>query len=271
MSKIHYNYGCMPPKVDVRDFRLAKSISDESLPVAYIPQKGLPKVKNQRSVSSCVAHTTSSILEFHDIGIGNNTLSTNFIYGIQKQLCGHEGSGMCLRDACKIVTTYGDMLESDCSGNNEVPECWDIAEAALSNDKCAERAANFNTKTYFNCATVNDIKRALYNYGPVLCSIKWYDTFKCDKDGVLTGARKGDYGYHAVMIYGWNARGFLCQNSWGTNWGTKGRFILPYEIPVAEAKGLVDDLPSDVLVPVRGKFIDVIYKIINWMLNLFKK
>ena len=85
MSKLHNKYGCMPPKVDVRDFRLAKSTSDESLPVAYIPQKGLPKVKNQGCVSSCVAHTTSSILEFHDIGIGNNTLSTNFIYGI---ICG---------------------------------------------------------------------------------------------------------------------------------------------------------------------------------------
>ena len=170
-AKIHYSYGCMPPKVDVRDFKLAKSAVDETLPVAYQPQK-LPKVKNQRSVSSCVAHTTSSILEFHDIGIGNNTLSTNFIYGIQKQLCGHEGSGMYLRDACKIVTTYGDMLESDCSGNDEVPKSWDVAEEALTYDDCKERALNFKIKSYFNCSDVNDIKRALYNYGPVLCSIK---------------------------------------------------------------------------------------------------
>lgn len=265
----HNKYGCKPPHIDVRDYKLAKSTVDAtSLPVAYVPMQ-LPKVKNQKSVSSCVAHTTSSILEFHDIKNGN-TLSTNFIYGIQKEFCGHEGSGMYLRDACKIVKEYGDMLESDCSGNDEVPKCWEIAQDALNNDICKKNAQEFKIKSYFNCSTNNDIKRAIYEYGPVLCSIKWYDTFKVDKDGVLEGAQKGDYGYHAVMIYGWNSCGFLCQNSWGTSWGEKGRFILPYTIPVAEAKGLVDDETSNIIIPKRNKFLDFIYKIVNAIVNFFK-
>lgn len=265
----HNRYGCNPPQVDVRDYRLAKSAVDaSSLPVAYVPMQ-LPKVKNQKSVSSCVAHTTSSILEFHDIKNGN-TLSTNFIYGIQKEFCGHEGSGMYLRDACKIVKEYGDMLESDCSGNDEVPKCWGIAQDALNNDICKKNAQEFKIKSYFNCSTNNDIKRTIYEYGPVLCSIKWYDTFKVNKDGVLEGAQKGDYGYHAVMIYGWNSAGFLCQNSWGTKWGENGRFILPYSIPVAEAKGLVDDETSNIIIPKRNKFLDFVYKIVNAIVNFFK-
>jgi hypothetical protein len=44
----------------------------------------------------------STILEYFDKG--RNNLSTNFIYGLQKELCSNETKGMYLRDACKIVT-----------------------------------------------------------------------------------------------------------------------------------------------------------------------
>ena len=264
---MHNRYGCMPPKVDVRDYKLTKTyVSD--LPESYSIVK-LPKIKNQKNVSSCVAHSTSSILEYHDNC--QHTLSTNFIYGIQKKECGHEGSGMYLRDACKIVSKYGDALESECPGNDEVPECWAIAEKMLDPELNSGKTMSdcFKIKSYFNCSNNGDIKRAIYNYGPVLCSIKWYDSFKCDKDGVLYGASKGDYGYHAVMIYGWNETGFLCQNSWGKLWGNDGRFILPYNIPVAEAKGMVDEVNNDIVIPTRNTFLDIIYKLINFLLNKF--
>ena len=116
-----------------------------------------------------------------------------------------------------------------------------------------------------------EIKQAILNYGPVLASIKWYDTFKTNKDGVLVGNQSGDYGYHAIMIYGWNSTGFLCQNSWGTLWGNKGRFILPYSIPVAEARSVVDAESPDIVKPHRNTFFDIVYKIINIILNMFRK
>ena len=264
---MHNKYGCKPPVVDVRDYKLTKASSDESLPKEY-SLENLPNVKNQKSVSSCVAHTTSSILEYHNKC--NDKLSTNFIYGIQNKHCGHDGSGMYLRDACKIVKDFGDMLEEDCPGNTEVPESWDIAESSLTYEDKVERAKQFIIKSYFNCSNETDIKRAIYKYGPVLCSIKWYDTFKCDNDGILNGDKKGDYGYHAVMIYGWDENGFKCQNSWGNHWGNNGRFILPYSIGVAEAKGLVDEPSNEIKSPIRNDFMDIIYKIINFFANLFK-
>ena len=119
--------------------------------------------------------------------------------------------------------------------------------------------------------SVDDIKYALFNYGPVLASVKWYNTFKCDKDGVLRGEQSGDAGYHAIMLYGWNAEGFLAQNSWGTNWGEKGRFILPYEIPVAEAWQFIDEERNDVVKPKRIPCLDIVYKIVNFFVNIFSK
>lgn len=265
-------YGCLPPKIDVRDYKLSKSCMKSQLPQEY-SLDNLPKVKNQKQVGSCVAHATSSILEAHDLCIGDNHLSTNFIYGIQKQLCGHEGSGMYLRDACKIVKEYGDMLEEHCQGNHEVPQCWDIAETSLKCKEYKNIASNFQIKSYFNCCSNEEVKKAIYTYGPVLASIKWYDSYKVDKQGVLFGAEIGDYGYHAIMIYGWNQDGFLCQNSWGINWGNQGRFVLPYSIHIAEAKGIVDAVSDsrDIVKPKKNKILNIIYKIINVILNYLKK
>ena len=131
-------------------------------------------------------------------------------------------------------------------------------------------ALNFRIKKYFTCNTPSEIKRALYNYGPVLCSIKWWDDFKLDKDNCLYRTnKKKSYGYHAVMIYGWNEKGFLCQNSWGRSYGNDGRFICPYNIPIAEAKGFVDDETVGLKQLKRNSFLDIIYKILNRIVNLF--
>lgn len=262
-------YGCKAPKIDVRDYKLAKSaVRAEDIPAEFIP-KELPRVKNQSNVSSCVAHAMSSILEYHDIAQGN-TLSTNFIYGIQKQLCGREGSGMYLRDACKIVQTYGDMLKEHCPGNTEVPKCWEIAEKSLNNEEYKKIASAFKVKSYFSLKSIDEIKRAILEFGPVICSIKWYDNFTV-VNGTLSGEQSGEYGHHAVMVYGWTEEGFLCQNSWGQSWGDAGRFTLPYSIKIRESFGVEDEDNLLIIHPKRNKFLDFIYKILNFILNLFKK
>ena len=270
MSEV-FAKGCLPPSADVRDYTLARSAASSKLPTAYTTQF-TPRVKNQGGVNSCVAHATSSILEYHETNDGGDVkLSTNFIYGIQKQISGYAGQGMYFRDACKIANKYGDMLESDCPGNDEVPAAHSIAEEAVKDSHKIEVASYYKISSYVRLTNNNNIKYAIMNYGPVLASVKWYNTFKCDKDGVLQGEQKGDAGHHAIMLYGWNETGFLAQNSWGTNWGKKGRFILPYEIPVAEAWQFIDAENNDVVKPKRTPFLDIVYKIVNIFVNLFIK
>ena len=231
----------------------------------------LPRVKNQENVCSCVAHAMSSIMEYFEQG--KTDLSTNFIYGIQKKICGYSGTGMYLQNACKIAQKYGDMLEKDCPGNDEVPTCYQIAENAFSYKDKRDEAYIYKVKNYFNCKSVEDIKKAIYRYGPVLGSIKWYDDYQCDKNGVLfrDNTKKSSYGYHAIMIYGWTKEGFLCQNSWGEKWGNKGRFILPYSISFAEAKGFADaDNDINIIVPKINTALDFTSKGINKFLKTLK-
>lgn len=264
---MEYNFnGCLPPKIDVRDYTLAKT-SRISFPDKFVI--GSTTIKNQGRISSCVAHATSSILEYYSRKI----LSTNFIYGIQKKECGHEGKGMYLRDACTIVKKYGDMLDEDCPGNDGVPDVWEVAEKAFADNDKMERAYAFRIKSYVSLKTKDDIKEAILNYGPVLGAVKWFNSFKYNsKTGCLEGEQSGDYGYHAIMIYGWDENGFLCQNSWGTGWGKRGVFTLPYSIPVAEAYILVDDEnDGNIIQPKRNAFLDIIYNFLNMFLNFFKK
>lgn len=262
--------GCLKSLTDVRDYKIACA-SPKQLPSEY-ELDVLPRVKNQKSVNSCVAHSTSSILEYYELINGReNNLSTNFIYGIQKELCGHEGKGMYLRDACKIVSKYGDMLVDDCPGNNEVPKCWEIAEESLKDENNKEKASAFKIKSYFSCTNNNAIKEAIMNYGPVLASIKWYDSYKPDKKGILSTNKSVNSGYHAIMIYGWNDTGFKCQNSWGERWGNKGRFIAPYEVKIEEARCFVDEIDTKVIIPKRNALFDCFYNVVNFFMNLFKK
>lgn len=266
----NYAYGCLPPKVDVRDYTVsAAAVQPDALPHAF-SLDDLPKVKSQGTVGSCVAHATSSILEYFDKS--QHKLSTNFIYGIRRKEFNQTGYGMYLSDACKIVKKYGDMLEEDCKGNTEAPGCHPIAEAALEDADKAARALVFRIDTYFSCKNNNEIKHAIYNYKtPILASIRWYDGAKV-KNGILTADTSADYGYHAIMIYGWDERGFLCQNSWGSWWGDKGRFILPFDYAIREAKGFVDAVNmEDIDVPKSDKILNFLYKALNWIINLFNQ
>lgn len=264
-------FGCKLSPHDLRDFKLKAAAV--KLPEEYICDLKV-SVKNQKSVSSCVAHATSSILEHH--AGGKYELSTNFFYGGQKAICGREdGKGMYLRDACKIAADYGDMLLEDCPGNTEVPECYSIAEEALQDKIKSARAKEFRILKYFSCSSIDDIKQAIYNHGPVLAAYKWYNTFKVDSNGKLIGAQTGSYGYHAVMIYGYDSEGFWCLNSWGKSWGKDGRFLVPYDIKVTEARGFVDFVNDinidDIVEPKQNKILNIFYKCINFILNLIKK
>lgn len=267
--------GCLPEKKDVRDYKLkVRAVGDANLPEDFVFSKEV-SVKNQENVNSCVAHAMSSILESYT----DTPLSTNFIYGTQKKLYGHEGEGMYLRDACATALKYGDMEYEDCPGNTEVPECYESAEAALNCPEKREAAYYYRVNRYFSCNSPADIKYAIYNYGPVLAALNWSYSFYVNDEGILSCEEVNpEYcGGHAVMVIGWTKDGFLCQNSWGEDWGMNGKFILPYSMKFTEARGIEDynnalDSSEDPIKEPSTIFtLKVLYMIINRILNLFKK
>lgn len=266
-----FGMGCKPPKYDIRDYKIKKK---KAMAVAYPEEfeiKLNAKVKSQGVISSCVPHASSTILEHY----AGEKLSTNFIYGIANRLYGSKGPGMYMRDACKIIQKYGDMKYDDCPGNTEVEVVYDIANKAFDDKEKLDRAYKYHILSYAQVKSEQDIKYAIMNYGPVFASMKYYDKNTFDRrTGILKADMTSNYGYHAIVVYGWNKFGWLCQNSWGVTWGNNGKFVLPYEHGLVEAYSIVDYKDSsdeDIVKPNTNQIIDIICKLINIIINLFKK
>lgn len=67
--------------------------------------------------------------------------------------------------------------------------------------------------------------------GPVVLGSYWYSTmFAPDHAGVVQ-VGGSIVGGHAYLAIGYNevTQRIVCQNSWGTQWGLKGRFYLSYQ------------------------------------------
>jgi C1A family cysteine protease len=261
-------FGVLAPKTDLRDYQIKAGATN----VTNFQLDDLPTVKNQSSVCSCAAHSSSSVLEwFNTKETGEyRELSVGFIYGMQGVEFNRMGTGMYLRDVCKIIQKYGDCLRDTVSFNIEMPKCYERLKECL-NDDVYQEASICRVDSYARCSTDDAIKYALMKYSPVLGSIKWYNKYTISRDGVINFDTKSKSGYHAVMVYGFNEKGWLCQNSWGKLWGNQGRFILPYEHGLREAWSFVDAKNSDVYKPKRNTVFDYIYKFLNFVINLLNK
>lgn len=264
-------FGARPPKTDLRDYKIKAKVA-EVIDVKKFELEDLPLVKNQRSICSCTAHSSSSILEwFNNKEIKKyRELSTGFIYGMQGIEFDDMGKGMHLRDACKIVQKYGDCLVETVPYNIEMPECCNRLKAELNEDIYKESAIH-KVESYAKCETEETIKYALMNYSPVLMSVRWYSKYNMSDNNIIEFDTTSKKGCHAIMVYGFNEDGWLCQNSWGDKWGNNGRFILPYKYGFIEAWSFVDARNSDIHRPKRNFILDFIYKIFNYIINLFEK
>ena len=261
--------GALFSPTDVRDYRLACVGNEADFPEEF--ELKMPKVKNQKNVGSCVAHSIASTIEhFNIIQNGNNTkMSTNYIYGNRTNMY-YNGEGMYTRKAIANACKYGDVFESDFPGNTEVPKV--IEEFENKKDELCEKGTPYRFSSYYSVKSKNEIKTALMKNGPVVFAMPWYDDITL-KNGVIQTSQKKDGGGHCMVIYGWNKDGWKILNSWGTNWGNKGTAILPYDVKISEAYGIIDNIvnEADIVKPYDSKIGSFIAKILNWVLNLFNK
>lgn len=259
-------FGAMPPKIDKRDYKLAGARAKIEYPEEFYLEMG--EVKDQGSVNSCVAHGAAEIIEYFNKMQEQieDKMSVGYIYG---RRYGYKGEGMYLRDALKTIQKEGTCDNKQFPYNKEVPEIIELLNSKI--DSITGQEKN-RISTYFSLNGVDDIKEALMNYGPVMISIKWYRDIKLE-NGVIKSSLKGDYGNHCLIITGWNKNGWKAMNSWSDRWGDNGYAILPFDFPLNEAWGITDSILRDgeIVVPKRNWFLDLIYKIVNFFLNLFKK
>lgn len=191
-------------------------------------------IEDQGNLGSCTGQAIAGAIELLDKRAGRSIdISRLFIYYYERLLEGtvNYDSGAYIRDGIKATYTYGAPLESlwpyNISKFRTQPTAAAITDAAKRKVTSYQRADNFNA--------VIDAIAAGY---PVIVGFSVYSSFES-----ATVARTGKMPYpntsrerllggHAVLIVGYNKTNntFIVRNSWGTSWGDRGYFYMPFQV-----------------------------------------
>lgn len=230
-------YGARPSKRDKRDFTIAKAAM--SFPVRFsLP---IPPIKDQGSVSSCVAHSFSYLSETVLPKTGDYNLdrfSVGWLYGYRPAGY-YAGEGMYPRDALKTLQQKGNIRYRDFPYNEEVP----LITKRVNSDLPAlmTKASSNRIAVYFQLKSVEDIKTCLMHYGPVSVMYPVHEEFMHPINGKIdVRGLKNFQGYHQVSIYGWDGDYWLMVNSWD-DWANKGTALISMQYPYAEMWGVSTD------------------------------
>lgn len=235
-------HGALKSPVDVRNYRMVSASSLGDLP-ATCEIQNMPEVKNQGFYSACVSYALSVIAEWHCRRYGDETgdISPFYNYG-NRRYTTWTGTGLYPCDALKTAVKCGFVTTKDFPYKGEPPSI--TADFERQFNDIFDKGIPNRFSAYYRVNTESEIKQSLMVHGPLLASVEWYHDMTV-KSGVIQTKYAKKSGSHAVVIYGWNETGWMIQNSWGDSWGVNGRAVLPYDIPIEEAWGIVDEISEN--------------------------
>ncbi|MCJ7532383.1 MAG: protease inhibitor I42 family protein [Anaerolineales bacterium] len=90
----------------------------------------------------------------------------------------------------------------------------------------SDRDSWYVAGNWYTIPTVDQIKNAIYTYGPISASVCVGTAFQNYTSGIFTTDEGSQctYANHAIMLVGWNdaENTWIFKNSWGTSWGESG-------------------------------------------------
>lgn len=225
-------YNLKRQKDDGRD----KSLSDildvheaVKLPVSIDLRPKNPPIFDQGNLGSCSAN--AGIRARMMLTNESQLLSRLYQYYQERVIenCVGTDSGAQMRDIGKALFNCGVCLESDFP--------YDITKFTKKPTPLNDtNALKYKIGSYNSVSDVNGIKQVLaLKQQPVMIGMDVYPSFESAdvaKTGIVPLPKKSEkiLGGHAVTIVGYDdtRKWFVVANSWGTNWGDKGYFYLPY-------------------------------------------
>ena len=229
-----YHWARQP--VDTRDIPL--DLPPISTPPSVIDLRAYcSPVDDQGQLGSCTGNAIAGCIEYMDRRYNNKQtqVSRMFIYYYERLIEGtvNYDSGAYIRDGIKATYTYGAPLESlwpyTISKFKTPPTVAAVQDGARRKVTLYQSIANGNVSA---CQT------ALAAGFPVVIGFDVYSSFESQ-----TVANTGMMPYpntrtekllggHCVLLVGYNnnSQRFIVRNSWGSNWGDRGYFYMPYQV-----------------------------------------
>lgn len=227
-------YGWLPDLPDQRDQPYAAPAELVGvLPARADLRPQCPPVYNQGQLGSCTANAIAGAIEFDRLKqkLSNFTPSRLFIYYNERVIehSVNSDSGAQIRDGIKSVAKQGDCPETE----------WPYVIAKFRTKppkNCYADALKYKVVLYQRVTqTLSQMKGCLASGYPFVFGFSVYESFESAqvaKTGHASLPKSGEavIGGHAVLGVGYDdaKQWFITRNSWGTGWGMKGYFTLPY-------------------------------------------
>jgi C1A family cysteine protease len=251
MRRSKAGYGWIPDLPDHRDFVFAAPPAILlRLPRRVDLTKVCPPVYDQGEIGSCTANAIGGAIQFDQIKQrlrGKFMPSRLFIYYNERVMENtvRDDAGAMIRDGIKSVAKQGVCPE----------KMWPYDPAPYPPNAhltkkplpvCYKEATKHTAVQYQRVPrNLTQMKGCLASGFPFVIGFTVYESFESDevaKTGKMPmpATREHVLGGHAVMVVGYDDKmeRFRMRNSWGTNWGLKGYFTMPYAY-------LLDDNLSD--------------------------
>jgi C1A family cysteine protease len=225
MQKHSFN-GYIPSKADLRDEGYRFSAAPQAvLPSMVDLRKLCSTIKDQGQRGTCTCEGLGGVMEF-----GRKpkiTMSVLFPY---------YNSGLAEGDTGDVGREPRDVLKSALHDGVCLSKYWPYSRSiGVKPSTTAYAHASYKIQAYHALAGLQDIKAVLAGGQPVYVGFVVYSSFEGEdvaKTGIMPMPKPGEevLGGHAVVIVGYDdsRQWLIVRNSWGSKWGVKGYFFMPY-------------------------------------------
>ncbi len=235
-----------PDRLDLRDREYRPLL--RSLPAQWPPQKDLDQllpcytgsdlILDQKKEGACTGFGLAAVInyliwieavrEHGEIACFNQIkterqVSPKMLYNMARlydEWDGEDYEGSSCRGAMKGWHRHGVTTRDAWNDSNKRKDNW------------ALEAVKTPLGAYYriNKDSVGDMQSAIHEVGAIYCSASIHEGWWVRRGGQLQIIKQQavTVGAHAFALVGYNAEGFIVQNSWGDHWGYKGFAILRY-------------------------------------------
>lgn len=205
--------------------RIGGSISSQ-LPASVDLRRYIPPVDNQGELACGTAHAICAAIQYEDPLFRPSRL---FLYYNELVVEGdtREDQGKWITDGLHSL-----MRQGVCS-EDEWPYHSFQCDIQPPNSCYASASMKYSVYTLPN--DITSMKKSLVAGFPFLVSIRLFQSMESATvtrtgEAPMPGPLEAPLGGHAVLCVGFNDRTgrWIMRNSWGSRWGDKGYFTLPY-------------------------------------------